>query len=112
MLLSRKIPIKEKIEGEKGLQTIYNDNKNKINKNGEARNITQGQRVTRSQSKRKKEGSGLDGIGGVASSSDIPNNSIIMSAILQQMEETGNFCGFSMSKTKGRGGKNYKIIGA
>ncbi|KAI3509223.1 hypothetical protein L1887_24338 [Cichorium endivia] len=104
MLIDKNTPIKNKLEGGEVMQKA--DNKSLIKKKKKSVDVNSGNyfnRITRSQSRRKNEENDVGGNKGEASSSEISENSFISLGILQQMEEMGNFCGFSMRSEKGKG---------
>ncbi|KAI3499980.1 hypothetical protein L1887_35794 [Cichorium endivia] len=104
MLLDNNTPIKDKLEGGEVMQKA--DKKAIINEKKKRLDVNSGsyfQRLTRSQLRRKNENNDVVGNKEVASSSEISENSFISLGILQQMEEKGDFCGFSRKSGKGKG---------
>ncbi|KAI3523737.1 hypothetical protein L1887_02090 [Cichorium endivia] len=99
ILLDKNTPIKAKLAKLEGGEVMQiEDKKAIIKKKKKCVDVNSGtylQRITRSQSRRKNEyNNGVVGNKGVASSSEISENSFITLGILQQMEEMGDFCGF------------------
>ncbi|KAI3496924.1 hypothetical protein L1887_39302 [Cichorium endivia] len=104
MLLDKNTPIKAKIEGGEVMQK--KDNNALIKKKKKSVDASSGnhfQRITRNQSRRNNVFNGVVGNKEVASSSEISENSFISLGILQQMEEMGDFCGFSRRSGNGKG---------